>query len=70
MEVAMNPLPTVSQVREVKHLTDLLVPATVARLTGAPFRIAQITNGIKIADDGTVTNGQHRLSALLQLSAQ
>ena len=69
-EAPMNPLPTVSQVREVKHLADLFVPATVVRLTGAPFRIAQITNGIKIADDGTVANGQHRLSALFQLATQ
>jgi len=66
----MNPLPAVSQVREVNHLADLFGPATVARLTGVPLRIAQIANGIKIADDDTVTNGQHRLSALLQLAAQ
>ena len=63
----MNPLPTVSQVREVKHLhsADLFGPAAIA-----PFRIARIAKGIKIAADGSVTGGQHRFSALLQLSAQ
>ena len=66
----MNPLHTVSQVRDVKHLADFFGPTTSARLPCVPFRIAQITNGIKIADDGTVTNGQHRFSALFQLAAR
>jgi len=63
----MNSLPTVSQIRDVKHPADLFGPATVARLTGVPLRIAK---SVKIAADGTVTNGQHRLSALLQLATQ
>ena len=63
----MNPLPAVSQVRDVKHPADLFGSATVARLTGVPLRIAK---SVKIAADGTVTNGQHRLSALLQLTPQ
>jgi len=63
----MNSLPSVSQVRDVKHLTDLFVPATAARPTGVPLRIAK---SVKIAADGTVTDGQHRLSALLQLATQ
>jgi len=66
----MNPLPTVSQIRDVRHLADLFGPATVVRLTGVPFRIALIAKGIRIAADGTVTDGQHRLSALFQLVAQ
>ena len=56
----MNPIPTVSQIREVKYPADLFGPATIARLL----------DGVKIAADGTVTDGQHRLSTLLQLSAQ
>ncbi len=35
-----NPLPTVSQIREVKrlHSTCLFGPATIAKLTGVPLR--------------------------------
>jgi len=49
-------------------------PATVARLTGLPLRdtsrIALLSKGIKVAPDGTVIAGQHRLLALIQLAAK
>ena len=34
----MNPFPTVSQIRDVRHLADLFGPATIARLAGVPLR--------------------------------
>lgn len=49
-----NPLPTVSQIRHVKHLlgADLFGPATIARLTGVPlrdvFRIARPATPVDI----------------------
>jgi len=56
----MNPLPTVSQVWDVKYPADLFGPATIARLL----------DGVKIAANGNVIVGQHRLFALLQLAAK
>jgi len=67
----MNPLPTVSQIREVKHLlvTDLFDVPAIARLTGVRlrdvFQIARsMTAPITVAPDGTILDGQHRLAAL------
>ena len=66
----MNPLPTVSQIREIKLLlvTDLFDVPAITRLTDVPlrdvFRIAAAT--IDVAPDGTVIDGQHRLRAATQ----
>ncbi len=64
MEPPMKPLPAFSQIQHVKHLleADLFCPATIARLTGVPFRdvfrIAKsMLSAILIAPDGT-----HRLA--------
>jgi len=69
----MNPLPTVSQIREVKLLlvTDLFGVPAIARLTGVRLRdVFQISRSmtapITVAPDGTVLDGQHRLWATLQ----
>jgi len=66
----MTPLPTVSQIREVKHLlvTDLFDVPAIARLTGVPirdvFKIAAAP--VTVAPDGTILDGQRRLWAALQ----
>ena len=69
----MNPLPTVSQIREVKHLlvTDLFGVPTIARMTGVRlrdvFRIARSMSApVTVAPDGTILDGQHRLWATIQ----
>ena len=69
----MNPLPTVSQIREVKLLlaTDLFGVPTIARLTGVRlrdvFQIARsMTAPVTVASDGTVLDGQHRLMATIK----
>lgn len=66
-----NPLPTVSQIREVKHLleTDLYDIPTIARLTGVPlrdvFRIAKsVPPPVVVGSDGTILDGMHRLLAV------
>jgi len=67
-----NSLPTVSQIREVKHLhsTRLFGPATIAKLTGVRlrdvFRITRLPEWIDVAPDGTILAGQHRLLAASQ----
>ena len=71
-----KPLPTVSQIREVKHLhsTRLFGPATIAKLTGVRlrdvFRITRLPEWVRVAPDGTILAGQHRLLAMLQADAQ
>jgi len=67
-----NSLPTVSQIREVKHLfeTDLYDVPTIAKLTGVRlrdvFRITRLPEWVQVAPDGTILAGQHRLLAAYQ----
>ena len=71
-----NLLPTVSQIREVKHLhsTRLFGPATIAKLTGVRlrdvFRITRLPEWVEVTPNGTILDGQHRLFALLQTDAR
>ncbi len=64
-----NPLPTISQIREVNHLlsADLFGPASIARLTGVPLRdVLRITKSTL----PTIFDGNCRPAALRQIGTE
>jgi hypothetical protein len=68
----MTQLPSLAQIPHVQHLhsAGLFGLATIVRLTGTPlrdvFRITRLLDGVEVAADGTVIDGQHRLWAALK----